>query len=115
LVLSVGGLWGVVGRIVAARTREIGIRMALGATRGDVVFGVLGRIAPAVALGLGAGLAAALSAKELLRSVLYGVSAADPATFVAVPVFLAAVAVAGAYFPARRAARVDPAVTLKAE
>jgi putative ABC transport system permease protein len=115
LTLSVGGLWGVVGRIVATRTREIGIRMALGATRRGVVFEILRRIVPAVALGIAAGLAAALAAKELLRSVLYGVSAADPATFVAVPVFLAAVAVTGAYFPARRAARVDPATTLRAE
>ncbi|HET9795935.1 MAG TPA: ABC transporter permease [Thermoanaerobaculia bacterium] len=115
LALSAGGLWGVVGRIVAGRTREIGIRMALGATRREVVAGVVRRIVPAVAIGIAAGLAAAYAARGVLRSVLFGVSAGDPAVFAAVPAILVAVAMAAAYFPARRAARIDPMKALREE
>jgi putative ABC transport system permease protein len=115
LVLSVAGLSGVVARIVAGRTREIGIRMALGATGRNVVTGVLRRIAPPVAAGIVGGSVAAVAAGRALRSVLYGVAAGDPATYLAVSVLLAAVAAAAAWLPARRAARIDPMRALREE
>ncbi|HUO52877.1 MAG TPA: FtsX-like permease family protein, partial [Gemmatimonadaceae bacterium] len=89
--------------------------LALGARRSAIVGLVLGRGAVVIAIALGAGMAAAFAAARLLRSQLYGVGAADPLTFIAVPLLLAAVALLATWLPARRAARVDPMIALRTE
>jgi ABC-type antimicrobial peptide transport system permease subunit len=115
LALAATGLYGVVAYVAAQRRRELGVRVALGARAADVRRLVLGRgLAPA-ALGLAAGLAGALAAGRVLAAQLYGVRPTDPATFAAVAALLAAVAVAAAWAPARRAARTDPAEVLRAD
>ena len=115
LVLAVIGVYGVMSYAVAQRTREIGIRMALGAGRSQVVRMVVGRGIRIIAVATVLGLAAAYAAARLIRGQLYGVSANDLVTFVAVPVALAAVAALACYLPALRAARVDPMTALQAE
>jgi len=115
LLLAVVGVWGVMAYAVSQRTREVGIRLALGARPEQVVRGVAGRGLRVVAVAAALGLAAALGAARLLRSQLYGVSPSDPWTFLAVALGLAAVASLACYLPARWAARVDPAVTLRGE
>ena len=115
LLLALIGVYGVMSYVVAQRTREIGIRMALGAARGEVVRLVLGRGLRIVAAGVGLGLVAAYAGARAIERQLFGVPAADVATFVAVPVVLVAVAAVACWVPARRAARVDPAVALSAE
>jgi putative ABC transport system permease protein len=115
LVLSAVGIYGVMAYSVAQRTREIGIRLALGAARKNVLAMVLfggGRLA---AYGMVLGLAGALGLNFLLRNQLYGVSPADPFTYVAVALLLGAVALLASYIPARRATRVDPLVALRYE
>jgi putative ABC transport system permease protein len=113
LLLAAIGLYGVVSYSVATRTREIGIRMALGAGPRQVLAGVLRHGMGMAGLGLVLGLAAALAAARLLGSMLYGVSAADPAVFAVVPVLLAAVALLASWLPGLRATRVDPAVAFR--
>lgn len=115
LVLATTGLYGVMSYAVARRTREIGIRMALGAKRGAVeqLFLRQGVVLTAIAIGLG--WPGAWMVSRLVRSFLYGVEPHDVTTFAVVPVVLAAVALAACWIPARRAARVDPAETLRAE
>ena len=108
LLLSAVGIYGVVGHSVGQRTREIGIRMALGADRGDVVAMVARGVLAPVAIGVAAGLGGALLLSGTVRSFLYGVSPADPMAFVLVIAVLAAIAALAAWLPARRAARVDP-------
>jgi putative ABC transport system permease protein len=115
LVLSSVGIYGVISYVVGQRTHEIGIRIALGAQRKDVLALVLGEGTRTTLLGVGIGLIAALGLTRLMASVLYGVSATDPLTFVAVAGVLAAVALAATYIPARRAMRVDPIVALRYE
>ena len=115
LLLAVIGVYGVVSYVVAERTREVGIRMALGARSGEVVRLFVGRGLRAIAVATATGLAAALAGARVLRAQLYGVSPTDLATFVAVPVILAAVAVLACWLPSRRAARVDPMVALRYE
>ena len=115
LLLAVIGVYGVVSYVVAERTREVGIRMALGARSGEVVRLFVGRGLRAIGVATATGLAAALAGARVLRAQLYGVSPTDLATFVAVPVILAAVAVLACWLPSRRAARFDPMVALRYE
>jgi predicted permease len=115
LLLAVIGVYGVMSYVVAQRTREIGIRMALGAGRGEVVRQVLGRGLRIVAAGTALGLVAAYAGARAIERQLFGVTAADLTTFVVVPVVLVVVAAVACLVPARRAARVDPAIALSAE
>lgn len=115
LLLAGIGLYGALAHAVARRTREIGVRMALGAAPRDVMASVVGRALRLSAIGTGLGLAAAFGATRFLAFLLYGVSPLDPATFAGMVMLLAAVGVAAAAVPAHRAARVDPVEALRAE
>ncbi|HEX4036622.1 MAG TPA: ABC transporter permease [Acidobacteriaceae bacterium] len=115
VLMSCVGIYGVTAYLVSERTREIGVRMALGAQRGDVLRLVVGRGAAMALAGVVLGAAAALGLTQLMTSQLYGVSAHDPATFAAVGAGLLAVAVLACYFPALRATRIDPMVALRCE
>ena len=115
LILGVVGLYGVVAYSVSRRTREIGVRMALGAERKGVVLMILRQAGKMVTLGVVVGLLASLGVSRLMASMLFGVNSYDPLTFVAVAVILTTVALAACYIPARRAARVDPMVALRYE
>jgi predicted permease len=115
LVLAALGLYGVLAHSVAERTREFGIRMALGASPVRVRHAVLGRTLLLAAAGIGIGLAAALSATHLLRSMLFGVSPTDPATITAMAVILATVATFSGLAPARRATRADVLDVLRSD
>jgi len=115
VILATVGLFGVVAFSVAQRTREMGIRVALGAQRGDILRLVLRQGWMLGAAGVGAGLAASLGVGQLLSSLLYGVSAFDPLTLGAAAAFLMGVALLASYLPARRAARTDPMVALRYE
>ena len=115
LALASIGLYGVVSYAVSRRSREMGIRMSLGAAPSAVVRQVVREGMVLVGVGTGLGLALALAGAQILRSLLFGVGALDPTTFVTVPALLLAVTFAAAYVPARRASRVDPVRALKAE
>jgi predicted permease len=115
LFLAAIGLYGVVSLSVSRRTRELGIRMAVGADRGSVVGMVLRGSLASVALGGLLGLGLAFAGALLIRSFLFGVEPADPATLVTVPILLGLVAAAAAFLPARRASRVDPVEALRTE
>ena len=115
LGLACVGVYGVAAQAAAARTREIGIRMALGASRSAIVRGLLLHTGPVVAVGVVAGLGAAIVATRFMAGLLFGVRPTDPATFIAVAVLLAAVAFVSSYLPARRATTVDPISVLRAE
>ena len=115
LLLASIGIYGVLSYTVAQRTREIGIRMALGATQATVMKDVLGHGMRLTSLGLIFGLAGALAGTRLLSSLLYGVSSTDAITFVAVSVVLTGVALMASYLPSRRATRIDPLVALRYE
>ncbi len=115
LLLSSIGIYGVIAYLVGQQTREIGIRMALGAQRRDVFRLILGNGVKMALLGIAIGVAAAFGLTRLMAGMLYGVSATDPLTFVFVAVVLMLVALAACYIPARRAMRVDPMVALRYE
>jgi putative ABC transport system permease protein len=113
--LSMIGLYGVVSFAVARRTRDIGVRMALGARPADVIVDVLKQAASHVAIGGGVGLVLAAAAARLMQSALYGVSLTDPFAFGGAALLLTVVALGAAYLPARRAARIDPLAAIRCE
>ena len=115
LVLAAVGIYGVISYSVAQRTRDIGIRMALGASQSDVLRDVLGLGLRLTVIGLLLGLAGALAATRVLSSLLFGVHSTDALTFTAVSLILLTVALFASYLPARRATRVDPIVALRYE
>ncbi len=115
LLLATAGIFGVISYSVVRRTRELGIRTALGATPGEMRRMVLREGVGLALVGLGIGLVAAIPLTSFIRSELYGIGAGDPLTYVGTAVLLAAVALAACYIPARRAMRVDPTVALRCE
>jgi predicted permease len=115
LVLAAVGLYGVMSYVVTARTREFGVRMALGAPRSAVTRLVMRQGLGTVLVGLTLGLAGAIAASQLLTGLLFGVKPLDPLTFGAVPAVLLAVAIAACWIPARRATRVDPLAALRTD
>ena len=115
LLLSSVGIYGVLSYMVAQRTRDIGIRMALGASQGQIVWDVLSFGALLAGAGLVLGIVGALLATRMVSSLLYGVRPTDAITFIFVSLLLLAVALIASYLPARRATRVDPIIALRYE
>jgi predicted permease len=115
LIMCCVGVYGVISYLAGQRTREIGVRMALGAKRQDVVRLMLGEAARVALLGVAVGLVGALAVTRLMSKLIFGISAHDPLTFIAVSILLSLVALAACYIPARRASKVDPMVALRYE
>ncbi len=115
LLLALVGIYGVVSYAASQRTQEIGVRMALGASRSDILRLVLGRGLILVGIGVVVGLVAAASVSRLVSNLLFGISAVDPVTFILVPLALTAMAILASYVPAFRATRIDPAAALRSE
>ncbi|MGH7627173.1 MAG: FtsX-like permease family protein, partial [Gemmatimonadaceae bacterium] len=113
LVLAATGLYGLIAYSVTQRQREIGVRMAIGATEARVVRLILREGAWTAVLGTAFGLAGAVALTRVMRSLLFGVGALDTVTFAVAPALLIVVALLASWLPARRAARVDPAVTIR--
>ena len=115
LLLAAVGIYGLMAYTVEQRTQEIGIRMALGAGSGEMMKMILGQGMRLAAIGIVIGLAAAFGLARVLSQFLFGVTATDPLTFVAVAIILASVALVAAFIPAQRATRVDPILALRQE
>lgn len=115
VVLAAVGVFGLTAYSVAQRTKEIGVRVALGATRRHVISTIVGALAPFLAGGVALGLFGAWGASRIVAQFLFGVTPTDRVTLLSVSVLLAIVALAACYIPARRALRVDPVKALRAE
>jgi ABC-type antimicrobial peptide transport system permease subunit len=115
LVLAVIGIYGLIAYMVGQGSREVGIRLALGATRANIVTLIVRGGMTLAFWGVGFGIGGSLVIGRLMRSLLFGVGVADAATFVAVPFLLAGIAFFASYIPARRASRIDPSVSLRCE
>ena len=115
LLLAAIGIYGVIGYSVAQRTREIGIRVALGAERRDILKLIVGQGMTLIVIGVGLGLALSFALSRVVQSQLFGISATDPLTFGAIVLLLIVVALLACFFPARRATKVDPLVALRYE
>ena len=113
LVLAIVGVYGVMAYAVSERTHELGVRIALGATPGDIRSLVVSEGTRLAGIGIAIGIVGALAASRALGALLFGVSATDPATFGLAALVLAAAGVAAAYIPARRASRIDPVSLLR--
>jgi ABC-type antimicrobial peptide transport system permease subunit len=115
LLLASLGIYGVISYSVTRRTQEIGVRMALGASPGNVQMGVLSKTLRMAAVGIAVGAVVSLAVANLIASLLFGTRPADPATFFAMAILLGVVAALAAYLPARRASRINPMVALRNE
>ena len=115
LTLAAAGIFGVISYSVSRRTQEFGIRMALGASEGEILRLVLKEALRLAIAGVGAGIVVALGLTRLIASLLYGIRPTDPATLIVLPPLLTAAALLAAYLPARRATRVDPTAALRHE
>jgi putative ABC transport system permease protein len=115
LLLATAGVFGVIAYSVTRRTREIGVRVALGAHPRDILTMILGQGVRTILIGVAIGLAGSLVLTRTVKSLLFGVTATDPLTFAAVVLLLVAAALLACYIPARRATRVDPMVALRYE
>ena len=115
MLLAAIGIYGVISYAVAQRTREMGVRMALGAKRTQVAMLVLRQGTRLALVGVGIGITGALLLRGTVAQLLYGIASTDPLTFIGVPLALAAVAVLASLLPAQRATRVDPVVAMKAD
>jgi len=115
MILAAMGIYGVMAYSVSQRTHEIGIRVALGAQRADIFRMTVGNGMLLVAYGIVSGLVGSILLTRFLRSLLFGVTPTDPATFISISTLLAAVALVACYVPARHATRVDPLVALREE
>jgi putative ABC transport system permease protein len=113
--LAMAGVYGVMAYAVAQRSKEIGLRIALGASTSSVLRLILGQGLALAGLGLGMGLVAAVAGTRLLKSTLFGVQPNDPVVYLAVAVLLGIVALVASFVPARRAARIDPLIAIRQE